>query len=137
VWLGTRNGKVYFFDGNQWQDQGQLDGSLIAALWGTARNNIWAVGNDDTLQGYNYRWFNGTAWGSGNPPNDAHMYGINGQSANWVWAVGMSGMITLYDGTGWNRLFSGETSAILDAVWGNGDGTVWVGGDDGIYALVP
>jgi len=60
-------------------------------------------------------------------PQGHVLHGVWGTSPQDVWAVGDAGMVLHYDGTFWQRAWYGQRN--LRAIWGNGQGRIWIAGD--------
>jgi hypothetical protein len=104
----------------------------LTAVWGSAKNDVWAVGSGGTIIHYD-----GTAW-TPTPTNLKHTFqAVWGSSATDVWAVATSDVILRSNGfaangaTSWKRV----TPAVEDgqgrpvfALWGPPGGDVRMGG---------
>ena len=77
-----------------WEWQNPLpQGNRLFSLWGSASNDVFAVGTAGTII-----HFNGTSWNQMSFDTDQYIYDVWGSSANDVFAVGMSGIVLHYDG---------------------------------------
>lgn len=65
------------------------------------------------------------------PPVGNWFMGIWGSAADDIFVVGRPGLIYHWDGTEWRREQSGTTVALTD-VWGDGSGTVYATGHQGV-----
>jgi len=106
--------QVYNNDDHGWFD-----------IWGTAANDIWAVG-------YDIIHYNGTGWIVTTNPSDKTLYGVWGSGPNDVWAVGKDyfsgyGVIIHYNGTSW--------SIVRDEIFDVGFLGIWGSAYDNIYAV--
>ncbi|MFO0580102.1 MAG: hypothetical protein U1A78_39515 [Polyangia bacterium] len=63
-------------------------GNHLRKVWGTAANNLWAIGDLGTI----LHW-DGTAWTQSQSPVQSYLYGIWGRAANDIWIVGEQGII--------------------------------------------
>ncbi len=94
--------------------------------YGTAANDIWAVGDLGTV----LHW-NGTAWTSSNPgTTTTNFAAVWASSATDVWIVGDLGAIRHYNGTAWSASTSGTVQKLGD-IWGSGPNDVWASGATG------
>lgn len=109
-------------------------GFILTGVWGSAPNDLWAVGDGGTVMRYN-----GTAWialrpqevwGSDRSVSTAPLLGIWGSSRSDIWMVGGSGNIVHWDGQSFTVSSLPGTTA-LAAVWGAGPGEVYVAGNEG------
>ena len=100
----TYGSVVLRLDNNKLKDLLWLPGKHLYALWGTSKNNIYAVGNTS------YR-FDGAKW--------APLAGIGGKA---VWGSGPSDVFVVgskihhWDGKAWSAVSAG---ASLEGVWGS------------------
>jgi len=133
-YMSGEHGLILRYDlANATFDQQPTPGTeTIYGIWGTAADNIWAVGGDPSA-GVGVIWhFNGTAWSvddvtgvvaNGLPP----LFKVWGRSENEVYAVGREGVILRFDGSKWSQLTS-NTDDPLFTVHGNDTDVVAVGG---------
>ncbi|MBW2734045.1 MAG: hypothetical protein JRH20_16785, partial [Deltaproteobacteria bacterium] len=108
-------------------------GNTIHAFWGSADNDIWAVGAHGVVLHYD-----GTLWSAEQVPRwDVDMdhptlLGIWGADASNVWAVGTQGAVYRWQGGRWQKA-SSPTQETLRGIWGAsvteihvvGDGPTW------------
>lgn len=102
-------------------------GAGLNAVFGTANDNVWAVGFDGVIF---HRGVSG--WSQVESPVNAELHDIHGDSATDVWAVGNTSAVIRYDGQQW-RPISGITSDTLHAVFASAPNDVWIGGSHRIY----
>ncbi len=79
---------------------------LLTKVWGTSKDDVWAVGSGGTV----IHW-NGSAWSpSVIPPSPAEMkntfFAVGGTGANDVWVASTTSSIFHNDGSGWTLLES-------------------------------
>lgn len=122
---GTATNGVDFDANTVWAAQTSATSSHLRAVWGTAANLMWAVGDDGTI----LKW-NGTAWTAQTSGTTSHLRAVWGNSATSLWAVGDGGTILKSDGTNWTAQTSGTTQA-LRGIWGSDASNVWAVGDAG------
>jgi hypothetical protein len=94
--------------------------ATLEAVWGAARNDLWAVGDKGTI-------LHGTApgqWRSFPSPTTAHLYALWGARADSIWAVGAGGAAIHWDGNAWSAQPI-ATSADVVAIAGSGVNDVW------------
>lgn len=97
----------------------------LYGLWGSDRDDVWAVGNSGTLL-----HGDGLLWTTTASVTSLALRGVWGSSRDDVWAVGESGTLLHYDGTSW-KLQPRPTANWLLAVWGSSRRDVWAVGDLG------
>jgi hypothetical protein len=130
-------GKVCTPDGWCWEHP-LPQGNWLQSVWGTASDNVWAVGPVGTLL-----HFDGSAW-SGVVLGPADQYtqtdagtpvfatwplrGLGGSAANDVWAVGNNRALH-FDGSAWSATPISEPSVALYAVGSNGPSDAWAVGN--------
>jgi hypothetical protein len=107
---------------------------LIYGIWGTATNDIWAVGGavENQSTGGVVWHFDGADWtvqdlsavrDAGIPT----LYKVWGRSASDVYAVGRLGVILHFDGERWTQVVSNSVRPII-TIHGNANNVVAVGG---------
>jgi sugar lactone lactonase YvrE len=101
---------------------------VLNAVWASAPNNLYAVGNGGLIvhnDGSSATW---TLQTSG---TTADLKAIYGSAANDIYAVGSTTsavpVILHYDGTAWTEQSSGLLSAQLNTVFVAADGEAWIG----------
>ncbi len=103
-------------------------GKLLFGIWGTDRQNLWAVGGDlnNEDQGGAVWKFNGTEWLPDGRVRDARpegvptLYKIWGRSADDIYAVGRKGVALHFDGARWTTIPTGVTRPLFTV---HGDAT--------------
>jgi hypothetical protein len=123
---GSSAATIRRYDGTSWASvttgAPRVD---LYGVWGTAWNNVFAVGANGTILRYN-----GTSWSTMSVPSgfSSTLYGVWGSSANDVFAVGADGTILHYNGTGgWSEMVSGCIEHLYGA-WGSGASDVYAVG---------
>lgn len=117
-------------------------GGILYSLWGSAANNVFAVGAGGRILRYN-----GTAWSQMASPTNRALARIAGSSASDIWAVGDS-VLMHFDGTTWtvhpvtenrlrskvpSQLSSGGGAVIFQiGLWVRGPKEAYIGGDGGV-----
>jgi hypothetical protein len=116
-----------------------VPGSGLHAVWGSAADNVYAVGTVGTILHYD-----GSAWSIMNSPTTRDLNGIWGRSGNDIFAVGSAvdynvdtnyriPTILHYDGTTWGKM-SALSKTGFGSVWGTPGGDLFVAGAyDPIY----
>jgi len=116
-------GVVLRFDGAFWSAQASSTTADLYALWGSAPDDIWAVGDQTILH------FNGTAWLNFARAPVGVMRAVWGSAPNAVWAVGNEGL-TKWNGVEWSAMepivIGDRTYRTLRDVWGTGADDVWI-----------
>lgn len=104
-------------------------GNDLHNVWGTAANNVWAVGE----RGVILHW-NGTDWAGVPSPTTAALYGLHGSGPADVWAVGAGGVTVHFDGQSWREVLLPvpTTGKSLIAVWSLGPTDAWAVGTEGL-----
>jgi hypothetical protein len=117
--LHTTNG------GTSWTNTGDslTSGVNINGMWGSASNNVFAVGASGRIM----RW-NGSAWNSMTSGTTQTLYGVWGTSASDVFALGANGTIRHYNGTSWSAMTSNSERNLFGA-WGSSGSDVYAVGD--------
>jgi hypothetical protein len=99
--------------------------AFLPGVWGTGRDDVWAVGYGGTI----LHW-NGTVWSSVPSGSTAFLSVPWGTAADDVWAVGSGGAILHWNGSAWSASDSGTTQLIY-GVWGSAPDDVWAVGMNG------
>jgi hypothetical protein len=117
--------------------QGVPQGQSLFAVWGSAPDDIFAVGSD----GLHCDYYS-AAWHCMSDVAGRDYYGVWGTEEDDVYAVGtvgtdggMTGIVEHFDGTGWTDAFLAPTPLL--AVWGVGDQVLAVGPGGNIYGTSP
>lgn len=102
----------------------------LTSVWGTAKNDVWAVGSGGTIIHYD-----GTAWTITPTAVKTTFHAVWGRSATDVWAVSMTD--TIFHTTGfangtaeWTRVTNAappEGARAAMAIWGSGAGDLRIG----------
>jgi len=97
-------------------------------VWGSAPNNVWAVGNDGRMAHYD-----GASWAGAVVFSDTvDLRGIWGRASDDILAVGLvstgGGIIVHYDGDDWQA--QSYPAQALWGVWGRAANDVFAVGDD-------
>jgi hypothetical protein len=101
--------------------------SDLRRVWGSAPDDVWAVGEGGTA----IHW-DGSAWRAVPTGTTATLSGVWVARANEAWAVGSSpaGPVVLrWDGERWSEVALGPRERLrLRSVWGSGPTDVWAAG---------
>jgi hypothetical protein len=108
---------------DRWCWEGPLpQGNTLRSIWGSAANDVWAVGDLGTI----LHW-DGSGWSGVASGTSAALNGVWGSAANDAWAVGAAGTLLHWNGSAWSSVASGTTDP-FSAVWGSSASDVWVVG---------
>jgi len=130
------NGNIWRYYGTTWVQQTTL-GDYVSGVWGSAWNDVWAVGS---------RWdsgisqtvglvhhYDGTGWTAAPGATFPHqLLSVHGLSANEVYVCGERGQAGVYSGFDWD--FANDqwaTGSSLQAITGMGSGELMAFGDRG------
>jgi hypothetical protein len=114
----SSQGRVFHYDGRQWSREDPDHPSPLFGIWGSARNDFFAVGYTGAPFGLvpYIAHFDGTSWASMVAPakdpswSDLSLVSVWGTSSNNVYAVGTyytsydHAFFAHYDGTSWSEL---------------------------------
>ena len=119
------NATVLRWDGMSWQTEQTPNVPTLVGVWGSAANNVWAVGHETILH------WDGSAWTPSQFPlaGTPVVWGVWGRNDHDVWAVGEGGLIVHWDGNAWTKQRS-PGAVTLRQVIGTSEG-IWAVGDDG------
>jgi hypothetical protein len=104
-------------------DECQPSSLAITSLWGSAPDDVWAVGNggQGRVSDPHLAWvyhFNGSSWTVSYTDNKVELVAVATRSTEDVIAVGLHGRIVRHAGSQWLEQTSGTTNDLL-AVWGD------------------
>jgi hypothetical protein len=129
IWaVGT---SVMLFDGTAWRVFAPpvSFGFSLEGVWGSAPNNVWAVGHSGPSGNALIVKNDGSLWTRHATTIQANLEDIWGSSANDIWAVGRAGgqgVILHFDGQSWR--VAKTTPSELRAIWGRSANDVLVVG---------
>lgn len=87
----------------------------LQAIWGSAANNLFIVGNDGVILRYD-----GSALAAMTSGVTESLRGVHGVAANDVFAVGSGGVILRYNGSAWSTMQNPKDfGKSLASVWGS------------------
>src|SRR2546422_11724983 len=72
-------------------------GNHLRSAWGSASNDVWAVGDRGTI----LHW-DGGEWSASASGTENYLYSVWGSASNDVWVVDERGTILHWDSTGWS-----------------------------------
>jgi hypothetical protein len=107
----------------------EAEGAMYG-VWGSAPNDVWAVGENGVMA----HW-NGLNWALTPSGTTSTLRSIWGSGAADVWAVGgryQQGTIRRWDGKAWSDVTSPPKQQLL-SVWGGDFAELWIGGVEGIF----
>ncbi|MGH7529235.1 MAG: hypothetical protein ACREMN_02540 [Gemmatimonadales bacterium] len=113
----------------QWAVQNSGTVHDLRAVWGSAANDVFAVGGGGTILHYD-----GIAWTAHASGTSADLWDVWGISPTNVFAVGRTGMLH-FDGATW-RPQDGVPQATLFGIWGDSTGAVFAVGQTAIAAAL-
>ena len=129
VWAGGDFGTLMHWDGTSWSTSNwhtQADGVAVTGLWGTGRNDVWAMSWAEI------RHWDGATWvlskaisGTASP-----LFGIWGSASDDVWVVGALRTTWHWDGSAWSDLTE-RAHPELFGVWGRRRGELWAFASEG------
>jgi sugar lactone lactonase YvrE len=119
----------------EFERMGTPGNNLLFGIWGTDRQNLWAVGGDpaDEDRGGVVWRFNGTTWTvddtveAARPEGIPTLYKVWGRNPSDIYAVGRLGVALHFNGTRWTRVSTGVTRPLF-TVHGNASRVVATGG---------
>jgi hypothetical protein len=141
-----RNGDVasviLHFDGATWAPQFTQVDLMLRGVWGSATNDVYAVGFDFAGDARMQR-FDGTRWSevpgfAAGAGEELELFSLWGSSASDIFTVGSTfdgvdetSLIFHYDGSGWQRMtVTGPVAPSLTDVWGSSPTDVYAVGRD-------
>jgi hypothetical protein len=100
--------------------------SRLRAVWGSAANDVFAVGDTGTVLRYD-----GIAWRAFPRPTARDLRALWGRGPTEVYAVGDSGTVLRYNGVTWKILTAPWKSIVYALFGGPGAGSVTGVGEGG------
>lgn len=121
VWVASEQASaLYHWDGSAMTT---FDVGPARALWGSASNDVWAVGPANT----SFHW-DGIAWANVPSGTALALHDVWGSGPDDVWAVGGEGqdqgVIVQWNGLAWTEVLS-DGSGEFSSVGGSGPNDVW------------
>lgn len=124
VWAVGSSGKMYYFNGNTWEEKptGGIDIRNIYALDST---HVWGASENAVF------FYDGNIWSKQLDAEETNIWGIDAIDQSHVWAVGTvpdteRGKVYFFDGSSWVEQFSTECK--LHGISIDGLGRAWVMG---------
>jgi hypothetical protein len=96
----------------------------LQAIWGSADDDVWAVGDAGTIV-----HFDGHAWRSVASGVTEDLTSVYGTGIDDVWVSGDAGSVLHWDGTAW-KVASNSPDTIFLGVWASAANDVWAVGVD-------
>jgi hypothetical protein len=130
LFIGCGN-TVYRYDGAKWLDFQLSPDIIVAGLWGTASDDMFAVGSDHTGNAVSAVFHcDGNEWLR--VPHDVTkpLTAVGGTPTGHVFAVGEEGALLHFDGDTWSTL-SAPTTRDFRALWAASESLVVAVGDMG------
>lgn len=125
---------IFQYNGSSWTQRfnGSFDGITFSAIWGSAPNDVFAVGSQLGAPTTIYH-YDGATWSQTTPvPNTNSLSGVYGFGPADVFAVGASGTVFHYDGNQWST-FTSPSGGSLTGVWGTSGSDLYVSGNFGVW----
>jgi len=115
--------QMFHFDGDDWDCIDEI-WERVASIWGSAADDIFAVGNAGVIY-----YFDGTSWDD-TGFNYIFYSGVSGSDSNDVYAVGSYGSLNHYNGSKWS-VQSGTLIWGLAGIWGTDTDNLYAVGQAG------
>jgi len=131
-------GTLLHFDGAAWTSFAPAGTPRLNDVWGTASNNVFAVGEGGTILR-----FDGSSWSAMPSGTSASLGSIHGSSATNIYVVastaatmgaGWSSSLLRFDGSAWSPVALPASAVMrgpLASVWVGAEDDVWVAGASG------
>lgn len=102
-----------------WQPVKSPTTQFLWGVYGTAQDDVWAVGDQGTILHYD-----GSAWSSVTSPTTEDLFVAFALAKDDAWACGRNGTLLHYDGSAWSLVTSPSTN-LVTALWGSAKNSVW------------
>ena len=126
VWIVGDDGLILHYDGQTWNEEPRPTTTNLTSVWAQWSDKawaakVWAVGENGTILVRDAgRWVL-------SDQVDGKLTAVWASNPADAWAVGMSGAVYHFDGTGWQAVAKPTEQNLLD-VWGTEKNDVWVVG---------
>ena len=133
VFMGGSNGTVLRVEDDKFERLPTPGSNTVYGLWGSAPDDVWAVGGAGTTPSGGFAWhYDGASFreAAGLPEDiasSANIFKVWGRSAKDVVMVGSDGLLLRYDGKTFARVAT-ETDRTLFTVHGDAERIIAVGG---------
>jgi len=122
--VGT-GGRVMVRNPTGWAAVTSPTSQTLESVWGTAANEVWAVGRSGTA----IHW-DGSTLVRSSTPISAALNGVWGDAADRYYAVGTGGTLLVYTGASWEAITTPSLTN-LRGIMGRGPNDVWAVGAGG------
>lgn len=128
MWTVGENGMAYRYDPatGALHDVATGVNGILYGVWGTAPDNVWAVGFGPPEARTVLLHWNGVAWSPFPYPPEiggAALFKIDGRAADDIYACGSFGTLIHFDGTSWTKVESGTSRDLLTVDVGGATGS--------------
>jgi hypothetical protein len=114
-------------------------GQTLRAIWNTAANDAWVVGDRGIVLRYD-----GASFRAEHVDTHQDLLAVHGSGPRDVWAVGRGGAVLHYDGEQWSKTdvtslidaSGGASTGVLYGVFAAAPDAVWAVGHNGVSALI-
>jgi len=123
---GSGGPRILHYDGTSWTDVASVPGSgLLNYVWGTASNDVFAVGAGGLILHYD-----GTSWSATTSPTTRALHAVGGTTGSDVYAAGNNGALLRYEGATWQTMPAPDTT-YLRGIWTTTSGPAFASGYSG------
>lgn len=113
----------------EWTEVDSQSLPLLYAVWGSSKDDVWAVGDAGTIRHYTA----GLArWDIVESPTTANLRAVWGSGPKDVWIAGDAGAVFHFDGTSWKPSLTALSLGAkpnFNGIWGTGPSDVWLVGE--------
>lgn len=135
VYVVGDSGTIIWYNGSSWQNVavGSTDQDLKDVV-SFPTGDVWTVGDSYRVIGTNYYTIlhkdNATDWGDGDGgiTGGVNLKSIWGEDSSYIYAVGDSGTILMFNGSTWVKQTNTRTET-LRGIWGSSATDAWAVGD--------
>jgi hypothetical protein len=121
AWIGSSGGDLLHWDGAQWTKNTTV-GAGVTSIWGSAPNDVWAVGGNVLAH------WNGSSWSTQSyvPSSGVMSFrAVWGFAKSDVWAVGDKPDVLHYDGASWTKYPNAFAAQSFTGLWGTASTDLW------------
>jgi hypothetical protein len=113
------SGTALFWDGGEWTDMGLRSNALLRGIWGSAPDDLFAVGSGGAIFRYD-----GVRWYAMQSPTQLELRAVWGFGPTEVYAAGEDGILLRFNGSTWSSQSSQSFRTLILALEPGADGSL-------------
>ena len=129
VYAVGAEGTIVHYDGMTWSPEQSTTTEWLRGIWGSSATDIYAVGDKDIILHYD-----GQAWSTIYQYTANMFFSISGTNAQNIYVAGWDGVYH-YDGISWSYLNCGLSLPLVNTIWCDPIGNVYIANRNSIKKL--